>query len=137
MHEPKMRDSARKLIAIHSVQRTPTNEVRLRLRQSWLAWRRVIASPIYRIYEQHLLRQVLALPVPRHIGLILDGNRRYGRHHNLSDPHDIYMAGANKLDELLDWCTELQVQSMTLWVCSTENLKRPLEQVAGILSAVE
>ena len=82
-----------------------------------------LAAPIYRIYERCLLRQVQAFPVPRHIGLILDGNRRYGRHHNLSDPHDIYMAGANKLDELLDWCTELQIQSMTLWVFSTENLQ--------------
>jgi short-chain Z-isoprenyl diphosphate synthase len=69
------------------------------------------AAPIYRIYERRLLRQVLAGPMPKHIGLVLDGNRRYGRHHNLIDPHEIYMAGANKLDELLDWCTEVKVQS--------------------------
>jgi short-chain Z-isoprenyl diphosphate synthase len=94
-------------------------------------------NPIYRIYERRLLRQVGSLPIPRHIGLILDGNRRYGRHHNICDPHDVYMAGANKLDELLDWCTELQIQSVTIWVFSTENLRRPTQEVAGILSAVE
>ena len=55
-------------------------------------------APLYRFYEHRLLRQVRASPVPRHIGLILDGNRRFGRRYNLSHPDDIYMAGANKLD---------------------------------------
>jgi len=55
----------------------------------------------------------------------------------LSDPDDIYMAGANKLDDLLDWCIELAVPAITLWVFSTENRKRPLEEVTGILAAVE
>jgi short-chain Z-isoprenyl diphosphate synthase len=96
-----------------------------------------LTGPIYRAYERRLLRQVLAGPMPRHIGLILDGNRRYGRDHNLTDPHAIYMAGADKLDDLLTWCSELHIQSVTLWVFSTENLKRPSQQVAGILSAVE
>jgi short-chain Z-isoprenyl diphosphate synthase len=94
-------------------------------------------APIYRIYERRLLRQVRASPVPRHIGLILDGNRRFGRQNKISGPHDIYMAGANKLDELLDWCFELEIPAITLWVCSTQNLKRPSEQVTGIFSAVE
>jgi short-chain Z-isoprenyl diphosphate synthase len=94
-------------------------------------------QPIYRIYEHRLLRQVRALPVPRHIGLILDGNRRFGRQNNLLDPGDIYMAGAHKLDHLLDWCIELEIPAITLWVFSTANLKRSPEQVTGILAAVE
>jgi undecaprenyl pyrophosphate synthase len=94
-------------------------------------------APIYEAYERRLLHHVRALPVPRHIGLILDGNRRFGRQNNLSDPDDIYMAGANKLDDLLDWCIELAVPAITLWVFSTENRKRPLEEVTGILAAVE
>jgi short-chain Z-isoprenyl diphosphate synthase len=110
--------------------------------QQW--WRRPacrcrdhMLAPIYRIYEHRLLRQVRAFPVPRHIGLILDGNRRFGRQNNVSDPHDVYMAGAHKLDDLLDWCVELEIPAITLWVCSTENLKRPPEQVTSILAAVE
>ena len=46
------------------------------------------------------------------------------------------MAGANKLDELLEWCVALRFSAITLWVLSTENLKRPREEVTGILSAV-
>jgi short-chain Z-isoprenyl diphosphate synthase len=109
-----------------------------------LRWRRLackyrisMLAPIYRLYERRLLRDVRAFPVPRHIGLILDGNRRFARQNNLSHPDDIYMAGANKLDHLLDWCIELEIPAITLWVFSTENSKRPPEEVTGILAAVE
>jgi short-chain Z-isoprenyl diphosphate synthase len=98
---------------------------------------RQMLTPIYRIYEHRLLQQVRAFPIPSHIALILDGNRRFGRQNNLSHPNDIYMAGANKLDDLLDWCMELAVPAITLWVFSTENRKRRPEEVTGILGAVE
>jgi short-chain Z-isoprenyl diphosphate synthase len=100
-------------------------------------WRDRTLAPAYRMYERRLLRQVRALPLPRHVGLILDGNRRFGRENDLRHPDDIYMAGANKLDELLDWCIELGIPATTLWVFSTENRKRPPEEVTGILAAVE
>jgi short-chain Z-isoprenyl diphosphate synthase len=105
----------------------------------WISWERFrsLLTPIYRLYEHDLDRQVRAFPVPRHIGLILDGNRRYGRKANLVDPREVYMAGANKLDELLEWCITLQIPAITLWVLSTENLKRPREEVTGILGALE
>ncbi len=98
---------------------------------------RQMLTPIYGIYEHRLLRQVRAFPIPSHIALILDGNRRFGRQNNLSHPNDIYMAGAHKLDDLLDWCMELTVPAITLWVFSTENRKRRPEEVTGILGAVE
>src|SRR5262249_49499777 len=81
--------------------------------------------------------QVRGLPVPRHVGLILDGNRRYGRQRNVTDPRDIYAVGAKKLDDLLGWCAELEIPAITLWVLSTENLGRRPEEVSGILAAVE
>src|SRR3977135_2808279 len=96
-----------------------------------------LLAPIYRIYEHHPASQVRAYPMPRHIGLILDGNRRYGRQNNLIDPHHIYMAGGNKLDVLLDWCVELAIPAITLWVFSTENLSRSSDEVTGIFSAVQ
>src|SRR5712671_6348193 len=66
-------------------------------------------TPLYLLYEKRLLSQVRRGPVPRHVGLILDGNRRYGRQHNLSDPLEIYTAGAAKLDDLLSWCADLTI----------------------------
>ena len=93
--------------------------------------------PFYRFYERRLLRQVQELPMPNHIGIILDGNRRHGERRGIRDPHEIYSLGAHKLDDVLDWCAELGVPAVTLWVFSTENLERPVDQVSGILAAIE
>lgn len=93
--------------------------------------------PFYRLYEGWLGRQIQARERPRHIGIILDGNRRHGRRHGLHDARDIYGLGARKLDDVLEWCGELALPAVTLWVCSTDNLARPIDQVSGILGAVE
>jgi short-chain Z-isoprenyl diphosphate synthase len=98
---------------------------------------RAVLAQVYRLYERRLLSQVGHHPMPRHIGLILDGNRRYGRQHNLTDPREIYAAGAEKLDDLLSWCADLTIPAITLWVLSTDNFDRRPEEVSGILAAVE
>ncbi len=105
----------------------------------------IAASWAYTRYEARLLSEVRARPVPRHVGIILDGNRRHARGHGLPNgaPHGvqdfrrIYEMGAGKLDEVLDWCTALGVGAVTLWVCSTDNMARPAEEVSGILAAIE
>lgn len=94
-------------------------------------------SLVYYLYERHLLRQIRRRPVPRHVGIILDGNRRYALAQRLADPREVYRLGARKLDEVLDWCGELGIPAVTLWVFSTENLSRSPEEVSGILSTVE
>jgi len=98
---------------------------------------RVWLRPFYSAYERRLARQVAAAARPRHIGIILDGNRRHGQRHGLHEPRDIYDLGARKLDDVLGWCGELAVPAVKLWVCSTDNLDRPPHQVSGILAAVE
>jgi len=92
---------------------------------------------LYRLYERRLRRQIRAGLMPEHVGLILDGNRRYARKQGFTDPGRAYEMGAQKLDEVLLWCNELGIPAVTLWVCSTENLKRPRAEVSGILGAVE
>jgi short-chain Z-isoprenyl diphosphate synthase len=88
--------------------------------------------PATTIYEQRLLRKITRQPSPRHVGIILDGNRRHGRSLGLADPQAIYRLGAQKLDHMLDWCAELAIPAVTLWVFSTDNLQRPPEEVTGI-----
>lgn len=92
---------------------------------------------LYRLYEQRLLHQIRGRSVPRHVGIILDGNRRYARRHGLADPAGIYSIGASKLDELLDWCGELAIPAVTLWVFSSDNFSRSRQEVSAILAAVE
>lgn len=75
--------------------------------------------------------------MPRHVGIILDGNRRHGRKRQLRDPRMIYGLGAQKLDEMLEWCSQLQIPALTAWALSTDNLARPKDELAAILSAIE
>jgi short-chain Z-isoprenyl diphosphate synthase len=91
----------------------------------------------YYFYERLLLRQIRERPLPRHLGIILDGNRRHGRTVGLTDSRRIYELGAEKLDELLDWCAGLSIPAVTLWVFSPDNLRRPPEEVSGIFAAIE
>jgi short-chain Z-isoprenyl diphosphate synthase len=104
-------------------------------------WRRAllaeVTQPIYALYGRRLLEQVMQRPPPRHVGIILDGNRRFGRLSGLVDPVQVYAQGAQKLDDLLNWCGELSIPAVTLWVCSTDNLERHPHEVAGILGALE
>ena len=95
------------------------------------------SEPIYRLYERRLLAEVLEHPAPGHVGIILDGNRRYGQRRGFTDTAELYALGARKLDDVLDWCGELAIPAVTLWVCSTENLSRPPDEISGILAAVE
>ena len=90
---------------------------------------------LYWLYEARLRRQIRAQPVPRHVGIILDGNRRYARKRGLTDPRVAYDLGAEKLDGVLAWCSDLGIPAVTLWVCSIDNLRRPEAEVAAILAA--
>ncbi len=92
---------------------------------------------VYALYERRLLRQVAGRAMPRHVGLILDGNRRYARDYGLPDPLDAYGRGADKLDDLLGWCRQLGIPAVTLWVFSTENFRRSAAEISGILGTVE
>lgn len=92
---------------------------------------------LYYLYERHLLRHVSVHPMPRHVGIILDGNRRFAKQRGLTESREIYALGAQKLDDVLDWCEELGIPAVTLWVCSTDNLRRSPQEVSGILSAIE
>jgi short-chain Z-isoprenyl diphosphate synthase len=117
----------------------------LRPSRTWLFWvsrwralaLALLMRPIYSVYERRLLRQVFQRAPPHHVGIILDGNRRFARRSGVTDPAEIYVLGAQKLDDVLDWCRELAIDAVTLWVCSTDNLARPADEVSGILRAVE
>jgi short-chain Z-isoprenyl diphosphate synthase len=91
---------------------------------------------LYYFYSRRLARSIRAGPRPRHIGIILDGNRRYGRSHGIVEPRAVYDLGADKLDEMLEWCGEFAIPAVTLWVFSTENFRRPPAEVSGILGSV-
>ena len=91
---------------------------------------------VYRIYEKWLLQQVKNKPMPKHIGVILDGNRRWAINHSL-DPKLGHHYGADKTEEVLRWCLDLGIQSITLYVFSTENFRRAREEVEDLMNLFE
>jgi len=92
---------------------------------------------VYRVYERRLEAEVQAQTLPRHVGVILDGNRRYARERGMADPNEGHLAGARKIDEFLDWCWELEIPYVSLWLLSTDNLDRDSDEVAGLLGIIE
>ena len=91
-----------------------------------------LARPLYWLYEKRLQRVVSrSSHLPRHIGIIMDGNRRFARAigMDLEAGHDY---GATKAREVLDWCLELGIPHVTLWGFSTENRGREPEELAHL-----
>jgi short-chain Z-isoprenyl diphosphate synthase len=88
----------------------------------------------YGAYERRLARQISR--VPRHVGVILDGNRRWAR---ASGEHTQagHEAGADKITEFLGWCEDAGVELITLWLLSTDNLNRPADELAPLLRIIE
>jgi len=88
-------------------------------------------------YEQRLGREVRAHgKLPRHLGLILDGNRRYARASGLQREMG-HSFGADKAHEVLQWCLELGIPAVTIWVLSTDNSSRDPGELAHILKLLE
>ncbi len=91
-------------------------------------------KPLYWFYEQQLLREIKHnTKLPHHIGIIMDGNRRFAKAIGLDSKmgHDY---GAGKAREVLDWCLELGIKHVTIWGFSSENTSRNPEEVAHLFS---
>lgn len=88
-----------------------------------------LAVPLYRLYERRLSRRLNREQFPRHIGIILDGHRRYARAEGLETYTDSYRTGMRTFEEVIGWTDEFDIPSITAWVLSKENLKRPDEEI--------
>ncbi len=87
---------------------------------------------VYEIYEKWLWHQVKDDAKPEHIAIILDGNRRWALDHSLN-PSVGHYYGADKTEEVLRWCLDLGVKTVTLYAFSTENFKRSKEEVEELM----
>ncbi|MGH2830348.1 MAG: polyprenyl diphosphate synthase, partial [Actinomycetota bacterium] len=92
---------------------------------------------VYRLYQKRLAREVRGDDVPGHVGIILDGNRRWARAMGYADAAEGHRRGAAKIAELLDWCEEIGIGVVTLWLLSTENLRRDPDEVGALLEIIE
>ncbi len=91
--------------------------------------RDLFTRPLYRAYESRLLARLDPDRLPRHLGVIHDGHRRYARAERLPDYAASYRVGMSKFVDLLHWAEELDMHAITCWLLSTENLGRPSEEL--------
>jgi len=91
---------------------------------------------IYKLYEKWLWHQVKHNVKPEHIAVILDGNRRWALKRSLN-PWVGHKHGAEKVENLLDWCLQLGVKSITLYAFSTENFRRPKKEIEELMQIFE
>lgn len=90
----------------------------------------------YGLYGRVLWRQIRDGPKPEHVGVILDGNRRWASGHGLP-PWFGHRLGADKIEQFLGWCCELGIKTVTLYVFSTENFQRAKAEVDEIMRIAE
>ena len=92
---------------------------------------------LYSVYERKLSRELAgAAARPRHVAVMLDGNRRWARDAGFVDVNDGHRVGAAKIADLLAWCEEAGVEVVTLWLLSTDNLNRPSDELEPLLKII-
>ena len=91
---------------------------------------------LYGAYERQLAARLPQDRLPRHVGVMLDGNRRWAKA-NGADPAQGHQAGADNITPLLGWCEEVGVEVVTLWLLSTDNLNRPAAELTPLLRIIE
>jgi len=91
----------------------------------------------YRLYERRLQRQLSGAQLPRHVGVMVDGNRRWARSIGLGDVNDGHRRGAGKIVDFLGWCDEAGIDHVTVFLLSTDNLNRPDPELSPLLRIIE
>lgn len=94
------------------------------------------ASGLYRAYSERLEREIRGSPMPGHIAVILDGNRRWAKS-NLAALSGAHGRGADAVEKLLDWCEELGIRIVTIYALSVENLERRDGELRELFSLIE
>jgi short-chain Z-isoprenyl diphosphate synthase len=102
--------------------------------------RQTIKSILYPWYEKRLVRKLDFSQTPHHVGVILDGNRRWAK----ANPDEIggthssrgHRAGAEKIREFLTWCEAAKINVVTLWLLSNDNFKRTPEELNVLLAII-
>ena len=98
-------------------------------------WKSGLRRVLYPAYEARLTRRLPTERMPKHVGVMLDGNRRWAKAVG-ADTAQGHRAGAANIEPLLGWCEEIGVEVVTLWLLSTDNLNRPAAELEALLAII-
>lgn len=104
---------------------------------AWERGKELIKRPFYQLYLQRLRGKSEDWRKPRHLGVIMDGNRRFARQTGLGHVVLGHRRGADKLEEVLSWCRRYGIDVVTVWCFSIENFERSTEEVESLLGLFE
>ena len=91
---------------------------------------------LYSAYERRLAAGLPPERMPRHVGVMLDGNRRWAKANGANTAQG-HQAGADNISPFLGWCEDVGVEVVTLWLLSTDNLNRPAKELEPLLAIIE
>ena len=89
---------------------------------------------LYRLYEWYITRDLKPEKMPKHVAIIMDGNRRYSKLQGNIDVVKGHEIGVDTLENVLDWSIELGIEIITVYAFSTENFNRPEHEVEGLMN---
>ncbi|WP_054713424.1 isoprenyl transferase [Rhodococcus sp. SMB37] len=95
-----------------------------------------LSGVLYGLYERRLLRELEGARHPRHVAVMCDGNRRWARENGFTDVAHGHRMGARKIAELLSWCDAAGIETATIYLLSTENLRRDPEELDALLEII-
>jgi len=98
-------------------------------------WKSGLRRVLYPAYEARVVRRLPSDRIPKHVGVMLDGNRRWAKAVG-ADTADGHRAGAANIEPLLGWCEEIGVEVVTLWLLSTDNLNRSAGELNALLDII-
>ncbi|WP_407415124.1 polyprenyl diphosphate synthase [Methanobrevibacter sp.] len=88
---------------------------------------------IYKLYDWYISRKLDPNKMPKHVAIIMDGNRRYAKLQGNVDVLKGHELGVDSLENVLDWSIELGIEIVTAYAFSTENFNRPQHEVEGLM----
>ena len=103
----------------------------------WHLFKEQVKRPFYAVYQRRLIAKARSWKLPHHIGIIMDGNRRYARQSGLLNVNEGHALGAEKLQDVLLWCCEFDIPVVTVWGLSLDNFNREASEIKGLLDLFE
>jgi len=83
--------------------------------------------------DYKLIEDIKNNPIPNHVAIIMDGNRRFAENFKLI-PEAGHILGSDKIEDVLDWCFELHIKCLTVYAFSTENFTRDQKEVSTLMN---
>jgi short-chain Z-isoprenyl diphosphate synthase len=103
-----------------------------------MSLRASVKGLLYGLYARRLRAQLRTVTPPRHVGMIVDGNRRWASRQDGVSIAEGHRAGADRMLDFLNWCDEARVAVVTLYLMSTDNVSnrntKEIDDLAGIIA---